>query len=104
MELLPTLGLLGLLLVKESGVPIPIPGDLLVIGAGIAAAAAAAALVVFAAIGGAGWVALTRRRKREMSGSAQDERTPRDLPTVGSWAEAACPACLAVSLIRSDAR
>ncbi|MFI5255291.1 MAG: DedA family protein [Candidatus Limnocylindrales bacterium] len=35
-----TLGLLGiaaLLLVKETGVPIPVPGDLVVIGAGIAA-------------------------------------------------------------------
>jgi membrane protein DedA with SNARE-associated domain len=31
-------GLAGLLLVKEAGVPIPIPGDLLVIGAGIATA------------------------------------------------------------------
>jgi membrane protein DedA with SNARE-associated domain len=37
-DLLPTLGLLGLLLVKEIGLPIPVPGDLLVIGAGIAAA------------------------------------------------------------------
>lgn len=42
MELLPFLGLLGLLLVKESGVPIPVPGDLLVIGAGIAAAGSGA--------------------------------------------------------------
>jgi membrane protein DedA with SNARE-associated domain len=32
-------GLLGLLLVKEAGLPIPIPGDLLVLGAGVAAAA-----------------------------------------------------------------
>jgi membrane protein DedA with SNARE-associated domain len=38
MELLPVLGLIGLLLVKEAGVPIPVPGDLLVLGAGIAAA------------------------------------------------------------------
>lgn len=30
--------LFGLLLVKESGVPIPVPGDLLVLGAGVAAA------------------------------------------------------------------
>lgn len=42
MELLPFLGLLGLLLAKEAGVPIPVPGDLLVIGAGIAAAGSAA--------------------------------------------------------------
>jgi membrane protein DedA with SNARE-associated domain len=39
-DLLPALGLAGLLLVKEAGVPIPVPGDLLVIGAGIGAAAA----------------------------------------------------------------
>lgn len=38
MEFLPALGLIGLLLVKEAGVPIPVPGDLLVLGAGIAAA------------------------------------------------------------------
>lgn len=31
-------GLFGLLLVKEAGVPIPVPGDLLVIGAGVASA------------------------------------------------------------------
>jgi membrane protein DedA with SNARE-associated domain len=40
MELLPALGLIGLLLVKEAGVPVPVPGDLLVLGAGIAAAGA----------------------------------------------------------------
>lgn len=33
----PLLALLGLILVKESGVPIPVPGDLVVIGAGVAA-------------------------------------------------------------------
>src|SRR5687767_8208847 len=38
MELLPALGLIALLLVKEAGVPVPVPGDLLVLGAGIAAA------------------------------------------------------------------
>ena len=45
------LGLIGLLLVKEAGLPIPIPGDLLVLGAGVAAAgAAASAGVVPAAV------------------------------------------------------
>ena len=39
MELGPLLALVGLLFVKEAGVPIPIPGDLLVLGAGVAAAA-----------------------------------------------------------------
>jgi len=39
MELGPLLGLAGLLFVKEAGLPIPIPGDLLVLGAGVAVAA-----------------------------------------------------------------
>lgn len=43
MELLPVLGLLGLIFVKETGVPVPIPGDLLVLGAGVAAAGAGGA-------------------------------------------------------------
>ena len=58
----------ALLLVKESGLPVPVPGDLLVIGAGVAAAAATAssplagvAIVVLATIaGGAAQFALIR--------------------------------------------
>ncbi|MEW6223467.1 MAG: hypothetical protein AB1627_02445 [Chloroflexota bacterium] len=48
----------GLLLVKEAGVPLPVPGDLLVLGAGVAAAAGpgqpvlAAALLIAATIVG----------------------------------------------------
>lgn len=38
MDLVAALSLAGLLLVKEAGIPIPIPGDLLVIGAGVASA------------------------------------------------------------------
>lgn len=45
MEFLPAIGLIGLLLIKEAGVPIPVPGDLLVLGAGIAAAGAGVAAV-----------------------------------------------------------
>jgi membrane protein DedA with SNARE-associated domain len=48
-------GLAGLLLVKEAGVPVPVPGDLLVIGAGIALAGdpplAATALAVILGVG-----------------------------------------------------
>jgi membrane-associated protein len=33
----PLLAIVGLILVKEAGVPIPVPGDLVVIGAGVAA-------------------------------------------------------------------
>lgn len=36
------LAILGLILVKEAGVPIPVPGDLVVIGAGAASALPAA--------------------------------------------------------------
>jgi membrane protein DedA with SNARE-associated domain len=57
MELGALLGLVGLLFVKEAGVPIPIPGDLLVLGAGVAAAAnAAVAPIDLAAILGAGFL------------------------------------------------
>jgi membrane protein DedA with SNARE-associated domain len=38
MDLVAALGLAGLLLVKEAGVPVPVPGDLLVLGAGVATA------------------------------------------------------------------
>ena len=50
MDLLPALGLIGLLLVKEAGVPVPVPGDLLVLGAGIAAAGAGIAAGAGAAV------------------------------------------------------
>jgi membrane protein DedA with SNARE-associated domain len=57
MDAIAALGLAGLLLVKEAGVPIPIPGDLLVIGAGVATAGdPTAALVVLAMILLAGYV------------------------------------------------
>jgi membrane protein DedA with SNARE-associated domain len=55
MDPLAVAGLAGLLLVKEAGVPIPVPGDLLVIGAGVALAgnppAAIAVLLVILAVG-----------------------------------------------------
>ena len=58
MDILAALGLAGLLLIKEAGVPIPIPGDLLVIGAGVATAgqplAALAMLLVILVAGYAG--------------------------------------------------
>ncbi len=37
-ETAPLLALAGLILVKEAGIPIPVPGDLVVLGAGVAAA------------------------------------------------------------------
>ena len=55
----PLLALAGLILVKEIGVPVPVPGDLVVIGAGVAAsrgdldpALALAALVLASVVGG----------------------------------------------------
>src|SRR2546425_5195588 len=38
MDLAGPLALAGLILVKEAGLPVPVPGDLLVLGAGVAAA------------------------------------------------------------------
>jgi membrane-associated protein len=53
------LAVVGLILVKEAGLPIPVPGDLIVIGAGVAAgrgdmdpAVALVALVVASIVGG----------------------------------------------------
>lgn len=53
------LAIIGLILVKEAGVPIPVPGDLIVIGAGVAAgrgdlepAVALVAIVVASIVGG----------------------------------------------------
>ena len=48
MELFGIIGLLAVLFVKEAGVPIPVPGDLLVLGAGVATAGdpAAAGIVL----------------------------------------------------------
>ena len=58
-ELAPVLAIAGLILVKEIGIPVPVPGDLVILGAGVAAARgdldppiALAALVVASVIGG----------------------------------------------------
>lgn len=55
MDALAIAGLAALLLVKEAGVPIPVPGDLLVIGAGVALAGdpslAVVVLLVILAVG-----------------------------------------------------
>jgi membrane protein DedA with SNARE-associated domain len=57
-DIVSTLGLAVLLFIKEAGVPVPIPGDLLVIGAGVTSAgnpaAALAVLVVILVAGFAG--------------------------------------------------
>jgi len=59
MDIAPLLGLAGLLFLKEAGLPLPVPGDLLVLGAGIASAGgpglpAAVVLLAILATGYAG--------------------------------------------------
>ena len=59
------------------------------------------ALFVFAALGAAGWLALRHRRP----GGRALAPASVDLPTLdgpGAWADAACPACLAIGVIRGD--
>ena len=59
MDALAVVGLVGLILVKELGVPLPVPGDLLIVGAGayvagdLPAAGAALALILLAGYIGA---------------------------------------------------
>jgi len=67
MDLTPILGLAALILVKEIGVPVPVPGDLLIIGAGAAAArgdldgaAMLATIIAASVLGGAIQFALLR--------------------------------------------
>jgi membrane protein DedA with SNARE-associated domain len=50
------------------------------------------ATVVLALLGAVGWAALRRARRAS--------RTPDPLATVGDWMDAACPACLAVTVAR----
>lgn len=57
MDVAPVVGLVGLLFVKEVGVPIPVPGDLLVLGAGVAASGSGLAEPLeFVAILAAGFI------------------------------------------------
>lgn len=51
--------------------------------------------VLLAVVGAVGWTVLARRRR---VGSAFD---PQPLPVVGAWADACCPACLALGAIES---
>ena len=67
------IAIVGLILVKEAGVPVPVPGDLIVIGAGVAAsrgdldAPSALALIVVASIvGGAVQYGLIRSVARPL--------------------------------------
>lgn len=71
MDLVALVGLAAVLLVKEAGVPVPVPGDLLVIGAGAAVAgnpplaiAVLAVILVVGYIGGSVQFLLMRRALR----------------------------------------
>jgi membrane-associated protein len=52
-------------------------------------------LVALAAIGLLGWLALRVARRRQADSAALSEE-----PALASWAEAACPACLAITAVR----
>jgi membrane protein DedA with SNARE-associated domain len=72
------------------------PAAASVVAAAGGAAIAIVAVVVLAALGAAGWRALQRRRSARIS-----QVTPVTLEPAGyaAWTEAACPACLAISLV-----
>jgi hypothetical protein len=91
------------------------PAALALIAATGGVALAVGGLVVLALIGAGGWRVLRRRRAAASaadssalppaapaagSGATGDRGLPRDIPSVATWAEAACPACLAISLVR----
>jgi membrane protein DedA with SNARE-associated domain len=90
---IPLLTLAGLILVKEAGVPVPVPGDLVVIGAGVAASrgdldplVALVAIVLASIVGGivqygllrsVARPALLRLLRRLGSGDRVDRQTER---------------------------
>lgn len=76
------------------GFVIGAPALALIAGAG-GAVAGIVAFVALAAAGVAGWRVLRRRR----AGMAPARGQGRNLPSVGAWTEAACPACLAVAAL-----
>jgi hypothetical protein len=64
---------------------------------GGALGALAVGVVVLSIVGAAGWVALGRWRRRR--GQARQSR----LASVATWADACCPACLAIGVLDSRA-
>ncbi len=73
MEILGPIALAGLIFVKEVGIPVPVPGDLLVIGAGVAASQGdlpplptVVAVVIASVLGGATQYALVRGGGRRL--------------------------------------
>jgi membrane protein DedA with SNARE-associated domain len=71
------------------------PALALIAGSG-GIALAIGALVVLAVLGALAWRHLRHRRAAASAAGA----VPDDLPSAATWAEAACPACIAVALLR----
>ena len=86
-ELGPVLAIAGLILVKEAGVPIPVPGDLIVIGAGVAA--------------GRGELD-PRGRAGSRSCSPASSAGSSSTPCFGRWPVRRCSACSGGSAARPD--
>ena len=76
------------------------PALALVAGSG-GAAFLIGALVVLAAVGAAAWTLLWRRRARNQDVAPGGSKLRIDLAGYGAWAEAACPACLAITIVGS---
>jgi membrane protein DedA with SNARE-associated domain len=55
-------------------------------------------LVALAVLGAMGWREI-RRRRSQPAPAAGPEAAPPTLPSLGTWTEAACPACLAITLV-----
>ena len=70
------------------------------------AAGAVTVVVGLAVVGGAGWWLIDRRRRRSGSAVASDSSAGAAWAdaTGAAWADAACPACLLLAAVRSDAR
>jgi membrane protein DedA with SNARE-associated domain len=73
------------------------PAAVGLVAGGGSVAVLAAAIVALAALGAVGWSMLRRRRA-----TAGLEAAPlsEDTSAYGAWADAACPACLAIALVR----
>lgn len=67
-------------------------GEPVVTAVGGALGPLAIVAVILALLGGIGWVLLGRIRGR---------RAPSTLPSVAAWADAACPACLALAVVEA---
>jgi len=78
------------------------PPALALVAGSSGAALLVGALVALAALGAAAWT-LLRQRPSRVQDEPPDGGPPRfDLAGYGAWAEAACPACLALTVLRAE--